>query len=172
MNKFPAGWAFLRQTGLVTREHRMERFGSVDQILDFAINREEEAHEFYEMLARRVENPAMQQIFKQFALEELGHKAKLESVKAGTPRLSLKEVQDLGIADYVVGGKVRPDMSYADALILAMQREKASYRLYLDLAGVAEAAELTDMFLSLAQQEARHKLTFEIEYDDVVLKED
>ena len=81
-------------------------------------------------------------------------------------------MQDLGIADYAVGGKVRQDMSYADALILAMQREKASYRLYLDLAGVAEAAELTDMFLALAQEEARHKLRFEIEYDDVVLKED
>jgi len=37
---------------------------------------------------------------------------------------------------------------------------------------VAEAEELTDMFLALAQEEARHKLRFEIEYDDVVLKED
>jgi len=32
--------------------------------------------------------------------------------------------------------------------------------------------ELTDMFLSLAQEEAMHKLMFEIEYDDTVLKED
>jgi rubrerythrin len=42
----------------------------------------------------------------------------------------------------------------------------------LDLAAVAEAEEFTEMFLALAQEEAKHKLRFEIEYDDAVLKED
>ena len=32
--------------------------------------------------------------------------------------------------------------------------------------------ELTETFLSLAQEEAKHKLRFEIGYDEVVLKED
>jgi rubrerythrin len=61
-------------------------------------------------------------------------------------------VQSLEIADYVVEGEARPDMSYAAALVLAMKREKTSYRLYIDLATVAEAEELTDMFLALAQE--------------------
>jgi rubrerythrin len=52
-----------------------------------------------------------------------------------------------------------------------MKREKAAYRLYLDLAAVAEAEELTETFLWLAQEEAKHKLRFEIEYDDQVLKD-
>ncbi|MHC4424233.1 MAG: ferritin family protein, partial [Planctomycetota bacterium] len=83
-----------------------------------------------------------------------------------------EEVRGLGIADYVVDVEARPGMSYADVLMLAMRKEKAAYRLYLDLAAVAEAEELTDTFLSLAQEEAKHKLRFEIEYDDEVLKED
>jgi rubrerythrin len=51
-------------------------------------------------------------------------------------------------------------------------KEKASYRLYSDLAEQVDNEELKDTFLWLAGEEAGHKLRFEIEYDDVVLKED
>ena len=54
-------------------------------------------------------------------------------------------------------------------ILLAMKKEKAAYRLYLDLAMVAEAEELTDLFLALAREEANHKLRFEIEYDKNIL---
>jgi rubrerythrin len=151
----------------------MERFSSLEEILDFAIAREDEANKFYTELAGQVDRPEMGKVFEDFAKEELGHKTKLEAVKQGEFVISSdEEVPRLGIADYVVDVGPKPDMSYADALIVAMKKEKAAYRLYLDLAAVAEAEELTNMFLSLAQEEAKHKLRFEIEYDDVVLKED
>jgi rubrerythrin len=149
----------------------MKRFGSVDDILDFAIAREVEANKFYTDLAQRMDNPAMRKVFDDFAAEERGHKARVEAVKQAEIELSQEQVASLDIADYVVAGNVRPDMDYAEALILAMKREKASYKLYLDLAAVAEAEDLTNMFLALAQEEAKHKLRFEIEYDDQVLKE-
>ena len=150
----------------------MERFESAEEVLDFAIEREVESHDFYMKLAERMENPAMQKVFENFATEEMGHKLKLEAIKHREVLIGQKEVRSLGIADYVVDVEARPDMDYAEALIVAMKKEKAAYRLYLDLAAVAEDEELTDMFLSLAQEEAKHKLRFEIEYDDVVLKED
>ncbi|HUT29529.1 MAG TPA: ferritin family protein [Sedimentisphaerales bacterium] len=150
----------------------MRRFNSVDEILDFAIAREVEANRFYTQLAGQMENPSMRKVFEAFAIDETAHKMKLEAVKGGEFEFKEEQVQSLEIADYVVEGEPRPDMSYADALVLAMKREKTSYRLYIDLAAVAEAEELTDMFLALAQEEAKHKLRFEIEYDDVILKED
>lgn len=150
----------------------MERFESVEEVLDFAIQCEIESRDFYMKLAERMENPAMQKVFDNFANEELGHKLKLEAIKSGKMLIVPEKVQSLDIADYVVDVKPQPDMDYADALVLAMRKEKAAYRLYLDLAATAEDEELTDTFLSLAQEEARHKLRFEIEYDDVVLKED
>jgi rubrerythrin len=150
----------------------MERFGSVDEILDFAIAREVEANDFYTEMAERLEDAAMRKVFEEFAIEELGHKMKLEAVKAGAFAIKGGDAASLGIADYVVDVEATADMSYADALVLAMKKEKASYRLYIDLAAAAEAEELTDMFLALAQEEAKHKLRFEIEYDDVILKED
>lgn len=150
----------------------MERFESIEEVLDFAIARETESQDFYMKLAERMDNPEMQGVFEKFASEELGHKMKLEAVKHGQILLGQKDVESLSIADYVVDVETQPNMDYAEALILAMRKEKAAYRLYLDLAAVAEDEELTDMFLSLAQEEAKHKLRFEIEYDDTVMKED
>jgi rubrerythrin len=150
----------------------MEHFESVEEVLDFAIVRETESQDFYMKLAERMENPQMQEVFEQFATEELGHKMKLEAVKHGQILLEQKDVESLDIADYVVDVEPRPDMDYAEALVVAMRKEKAAYRLYLDLAALTKDEEMTDMFLSLAQEEAKHKLRFEIEYDDVVLKED
>lgn len=143
----------------------MARFGSVDEILDFAMAREAEAQDFYENIAKQMKREEMQKVFEKFAAEELRHKIKLEAVKAGELAIGQEQVRSLDIADYIVDVEPRPDMSYADALVVAMKKEKAAYRLYLDLAGVAEAEELTDMFLWLAGEEAKHKLRFEIEYD-------
>ncbi|MHC4545465.1 MAG: ferritin family protein [Planctomycetota bacterium] len=150
----------------------MEQFESVEEVLDFAIAREIESRDFYMQLAERMENPAMQKVFENFATEELGHRLKLEAIQRGEILLVEEQVKSLDIADYVVDVEPQPDMDYAEALVLAMRKEKAAYRLYLDLAAVGEDEELTDMFLSLAQEEAKHKLRFEIEYDDIVLKED
>lgn len=150
----------------------MGRFDSVEEIIDFAIAREIESRDFYMKLAERMENPAMQKVFENFATEEFGHRLKLEAIQRGEILLVPQQVQSLDIADYVVNVEPQPDMDYTDALVLAMKKEKAAYRLYLDLAAVGEDEELTDMFLSLAQEEAKHKLRFEIEYDDTVLKDD
>jgi rubrerythrin len=64
-----------------------------------------------------------------------------------------------------------PKTDYQGALILAMKREKAAFRLYSDLAARTEDAELKDLLLGLAQEEAKHKLRFEVEYDDKILTE-
>jgi len=144
----------------------------VDEILDFAIQREQEAHDFYIDLAKKMDRPGMKEVFTQFAGEELGHRKKLEAVKQGKRLMSAKEkVQDLKIAEYLVSVEPDEDLDYQKALILAMKREKASYKLYSDLAASIEDQELKQIFLGLAQEEAKHKLRFEVEYDDVILAE-
>jgi rubrerythrin len=79
---------------------------------------------------------------------------------------------DMKIGDYLVEvNKSREDLTYQESLIIAMKEEKAAFRLYLDLANRTEDARLKKTFLMLAQEEAKHKLRFEIEYDDYILKE-
>jgi rubrerythrin len=147
----------------------MDKFDSFDDVLDYAIDREIEANQFYKDLAKKMKNPAMRKVFEAFAKEELGHKARLEAMKHSKKIQAAKNVTDLQIADYVIDIKPTPDMNYQDALILAMKKEKVSFRLYLDLADEVENEDQKAIFLSMAQEEAKHKLRFEIEYDDVVL---
>jgi len=149
-----------------------KEFGSADEILDFAIAREQESHDFYNGLADKMEKPWMEKVFRQFAKEELGHKSRLEGVKAGKRLLSSeRKVMDLKMADYLVAGEASPDMDYQEALIVAMKKEKAAFKLYHDLAAKVEDDSIKDLFLGLAQEEAKHKLRFEIEYDEVILKD-
>jgi rubrerythrin len=145
---------------------------SLERILEFAIEREQEAVDFYTDLAGKSSSPEMRKVFEQFAGEERGHKAKLEGVKAGKHMpVSAKPVMDLRISEYVVASEPGPDLSYQDALILAMKKEKASFRLYSDLAGLVDDENVRSLLLGLAQEEAKHKLRFEVEYDERFLKD-
>ncbi len=150
----------------------MKTFGSVDEILEFAISEEIGAKEFYLGLAGKAKSPAMKRLFEQFAAEEDGHRIKLEGVKTDKSLLPAhNQVTDLKIGDYLVAGEPSPDLGYQDALILAMSKEKAAFRMYLDLSAAATNSGLQGLFHSLAQEEANHKLRFEIEYDNEVMKE-
>jgi len=147
----------------------MEKFGSVDDILDFAIGEEEQAAEFYLVLAGKMAKSWMHGVFEEFAAEEKGHKQKLEAVKSGEKqRWSKQKVADMKIADYVVDIEPKANMEYQDALILAMKKEKSAFKLYSDLAASTDDGDLREVLLGLAQEEAQHKLRFEIEYDNLM----
>ena len=150
----------------------MDNLTTVDGILDFAICGEEESVQFYTDLARTVKRPGMSQIFGDFANEERKHKAKLLAVKAGKQlQPAARKVADLKISDYLVDVVPGPELDYQGALIVAMKKEKAAFMLYTELAGLIEDAGLHDVLQALAQEEAKHKLRFEVEYDQVVLKD-
>ena len=148
------------------------KFNSVEEILDYAIAREEEASQFYTDLAAKVDKPYMAEVFLSFAKEEQGHKAKLLGVKEGNFDLpSQDKVLDMKIAENLVEVELRTDIDLQGALILAMKAEKSAFRLYNDLAQAADNDKVKDLFTGLAQEEAKHKLRFEIEYDDYAYRE-
>lgn len=150
----------------------MKNFETVDEILDFAINEEQMAVNFYSELADVAKTDDMRQVFTEFAGEEIKHKQRLLKIKEeGFYKMEKEQITDLKISDYVVNIKPSANMSYEEALILAMKKEKAAFKLYLALSERAPNAELKDLFLGLAQEESKHKLRFEIEYDEFVLRE-
>ena len=145
---------------------------NVNEILEFAIDREQEAHDFYVDLANGAEQPSMKDLFLQFAREEAGHKKKLEGIRKGGRRIPIAgNVMDLKISDYLIDVEPSGDLTYQEALIVAMKREKAAFRLYTDFAALVADEDLKRVFLALAQEEAKHKLRFELEYDDRILRE-
>jgi rubrerythrin len=150
----------------------MKEFTNINEILDFAIGEEQAAVDFYLQLAAQSKNQQTKKIFQEYAEEEMRHKANLLSVKeSGSFRLADEKVRDLKITEYLVDVRPSPNMSYQDALILAMKKEKAAFRMYSMLAEKAGDPFVKTIFLNLAQEESKHKLRFEIEYDDYILKE-
>jgi len=150
----------------------MKEFKNINDILDFAITQEQESVDFYNNIASKSSGEAMRKVFEQFAQEEMGHKAKLLDIKEkGIFDISSEKVVDLKIADYIVDAKPSPKMTYQDALVLAMKKEKSAFKLYLNLSERAPGTELKNLFLMLAQEESKHKLRFELEYDEYVLRE-
>ena len=150
----------------------MSKAKSYEEVLQFAIEREQEAQRDYEAAAATAKSPAMREALLEMAAQERGHEHRLRGLdvakfleKAKTP------VPSLDIAEYVVAGEFHPGMNYPELLSLAMQREKAAYRLYTDLARVTPDPDARALFKALAQEEARHKLTFEVEFDEKVLQE-
>ena len=146
---------------------------TVDEILDFAIGKEEEAARMYSGLAEQMHNKAMSEVFEQFSREELEHKKKLLRIKDGKQLLLTSEhIANLGIADYaVVDVEPSGEMDYQQALLLAMKEEKTAFIMYSQLAAATDHPELQTTLLGLAQEEAKHKLRIEIEYDEYILTE-
>ena len=150
----------------------MKEFDNIDEILVFAIAQEQNAVDFYTGLAREAHSEEMKRVFLEFAGEEIRHKKRLTGIREqGIFNMSTEKVADLKIADYVIDVKATGKLSYEEALVLAMKREKAAFKLYSNLAERAPDRELKEIFESLAMEESRHKLRFELEYDEFVLRE-
>jgi rubrerythrin len=147
----------------------MDNFKSIDEILEFAIENEIRAAKFYEELSDQAKTKSMKETFEKFSKEERGHEARLKKIKQeGKFKSSNKDIIDMKMSDYLVKSNVKGKMTYQDALILAMKREKAAYKLYKRLEKAAPTPELRKIFKKLANEEANHKMNFEIEYDDYI----
>jgi len=150
----------------------MKKFNSVDDILDFAIRAEQESVDFYTDLAAQSKNQQMKDVFTEFAEEEMKHKTHLVEIKENKSlTLSGELVREMKISEYMVDVPASSEMTYADALVLAMKKEKNAFRLYMFLSEEASDPLMKGLFLNLAQEESRHKLRFEVEYDEFILRE-
>ncbi len=155
----------------------MQKFNSIEEILDFAIGQEQQAQAFYQRMVDKMTNQAVRRMFTELVEQEKAHEARLKAVKKNPAHLpELRKVTDLKISDYSVDVTEEeiaagPEPDVQKAYLLAMKKEKAAFRMYTDLAEAAEDPDLKHVLKALAQEEARHKLTLEIEYEDHYLAE-
>ena len=64
--------------------------------------------------------------------------------------------------------QVAKQMVYTEALGLAVQKERRSFRLYARLAGLVAEAATSETLLSLAEEEARHLTALEAQYKNAM----
>lgn len=145
---------------------------TMGEVIELAITREVQAAEFYMDLASRMEAPAMRSLFENLAEEELRHKARLEleMMKEGLVTKTVGRLFEVDTPDYAAELEVDSDVEYKEALSLAIRKERRSFRFYAELAGVVTEEHMHDMLLELAEEESRHLVQFEMEYNRLTLK--
>lgn len=149
------------------------RFRSLQEILDFAVKREEEAARAYADLQSRTRSQSLKKLLAELENDEKHHKELLLGLAGVQPSsLAIKPVPDLKISDYLVAEPAHADMTFQDLLILAAKKEQKAVDLYTELRGLVSDPEHKKLFEFLMMQEMSHKLRLETEYDKHVMTED
>ena len=143
-----------------------------ESIIDFAIERENEAVKFYADLEQNSRFADIKNMLHEFKLMEKSHIDILKNIKnQNVEAMNVPKVENLRISEYLVPPAKKSDLSYQDILIIAMKREELSHSLYTTLAEDFDDPEIKKLFEKLASEEATHKLGFEKIYDRDILKE-
>lgn len=144
---------------------------SVDDIVRFAIEKEERAIDYYEKCSERARHPGIREFFREMAFEEERHRDLLRDLdRSKLVEMKLDAVEDLQIGDYLMDVAFKDDIGYQEALVLAMKKEEKSRAFYAAwkdrCPGDEETAKLFEM---LAVEEEKHKRRIEVMYDDQIL---
>jgi rubrerythrin len=148
------------------------RFGSVADIIVFAIEREKEAADGYGRMAGLARIPGLREFLLFLRQEEEAHRRLLEELtEEQLDGLVPAFVPDLRLIDYLAEEKPTDEMTLQELLIFAAQKEKKAAELYDTLARMAKASGHHRVFEFLAGQERAHKLKIEAEYEKSFLQE-
>lgn len=150
-------------------------FGSIDEILTFAIDKENEAVAFYLSQAEKATKASLKEVFQSFAREEEKHAALLSDISGNKEKIEsyeFKKIPDLKISDYMVEKDYEEGMPMPEILKVAMKREEKAVKLYQTLADQTDNADAKKLFLMLVQEESKHKLGLETMYDDYLAEQD
>jgi rubrerythrin len=151
------------------------KFDSLEAILEFAMEKEKEAAQFYSGLAKEDAFSGSKEMFLDFAKEEAKHQKLLQEFKSkgftqAMKDYKLKWIKDIKRSDYVVELEYHKGMAYNEILMLAMKREEKALKLYNVFLKQTDTPEAQKVFKMLCQEEAKHKLSLETMYDDYMAK--
>ena len=147
-------------------------FVTLEEIVKFAVEREEAAYQLYKRAAETSKSIAARKMFEEMAAEEQGHKevfGKMDLARAEHYRAI--SLPDLKIGQYLVSVPLKPEMSYQEILIYAMKAEENAFQLYQATAAEVDDPQLKNVLLVFADVEKGHKIKLENLYDEHVLTE-
>lgn len=144
----------------------------IDSVLSFALSIIENNHHFFKSWAEKTGNPALKKALLRLAKEELEHKTVILTAQHERELDEVVEkVVDLKLGDYFKDIPPSEEMSYQEALQIAMKREIAAMETYRHMAEICTLPKMKEIFLALADDAGRHKNEFEKEYADKYMSE-
>lgn len=142
------------------------------EILKMAVENEVEAHEFYKDAANKVENKVLKNTFQELADEEKKHEHLLKAYfEKSADMMKFDETKDYHIAETVESQPLTTNMSFKDAIALAMKKEQEAMEMYQQFAEASEEEAQKETFLELVKMERGHKTRLEDIYNNAAFAE-
>ncbi|MBN1437081.1 MAG: ferritin family protein [Sedimentisphaerales bacterium] len=148
----------------------MATFQTVEELLDFAMQLEEQDHAFYRQCADKLTGQPAAAVFEELAQDEDCHFNTLEDIKQQRRKLDIPNKKTTRkLQHYMLEEDLAriPDDSENDAdwiFRLAIAKEKMAFQLYTDLMNETSHKEMAQTLRGLAQQETEHKIILEQQY--------
>jgi len=141
-----------------------------NEIIDYAIDKENEAILFYEELKLNEKMPHIIKVLDDIINMEKGHINRIELLRTTGPvDLINKQLKPLNLSDYYEEPVTYENLDYIALLQIAMKREDQAKKLYQDLANYSTDIKIREVFLLLSEEESKHKELFEEIYQEYVL---
>jgi rubrerythrin len=148
-------------------------YTTYDELISFAMQKEGGAAAFYQSAVAVARSPVAQVMFRELAEEERKHRRMLEGLNVKSlAAMKAEKIPDLKISDYLLDVGFEPTMNYQQVLTMAIKMEERSLRFYTGIAKRMVEPKARNLLEFLTQEEAKHKLRLETEYDKRILKED
>jgi rubrerythrin len=143
-----------------------------ERLVSLAIQREEEAYDFYMKAAEESKFKSSAKLLKELAKQEVTHKEKLkEALNAGVCDTftceTVEEVEKLDLTQYLVDIPLKSDSGPQDILIVAIKKEAAANSFYKALSELTGSGVHRTVFETLASEEEMHKTRLQNMYDDI-----
>jgi rubrerythrin len=150
--------------GILNREVAVDE---LEELWDTAIYKEIAAQSLYLEAQKETDEPAARLMLAELAAEELKHAETLKKMKeAGWQAgdCNLASAGDLKLSDYMQGPDTLEGAGLQEVLIFAMKRELESVHYYTQMMGMLRQESAKMLCMCLAQEEVRHKMKLEMEY--------
>ena len=143
-----------------------------EKLVSLAIQREEEAYDFYMKAAEESELKASAKLLEDLANQEIIHKQKLEAaLDEGVCDTftcdSVEELDKMDLDQYLIDIPLSPSSTPQDVLIIAIKKEAAAHSFYKALSELTGKAAHRSVFETLAKEEDVHKTRLQNIYDDI-----
>lgn len=143
---------------------------SMSDVIGFALEKEEKAMQFYRQCSERAKNPGIKEFFNEMVKEEERHWHMLKGLDLDNLEgVRLDKVEDLRIGDYLLDVTFRENLTYQEALTMAMKKEEKAHAFYEGWKGKCMHEKTAKVFEILATEELKHKRKLETLYDEEIL---
>ena len=122
-------------------------FSNFEDVVKFAIEREEAAYEAYGDMREMVDTPGLKEMLSELQSEEENHKKLLQDIsQSKIEEVNAQDIIDLKISDYLTEEAPSADMTFQDLLVLAAKKEQEAVDLYSGMKKAAGTEDLIKLF--------------------------